>query len=61
MSGPTVRRIVRASRLRAELGHEDTLDALKHAARMRTALRVIHTWAALPPLDVREVRCVKKH
>jgi hypothetical protein len=51
------RRIIRAQRLTAELGHADTLDALLHAERMRSALRVIHTWAGVPgALDARQVR-----
>lgn len=53
----SLRRIVRATRLTAELGHADILDALKHAEEMRSALRVIHTWAGMPgALDARHVR-----
>ena len=38
-------------------GHTDILDALAHAEEMRTALRVIHTWAGVPgALDARHVR-----
>ncbi len=51
------RRMVRATRLTAELGHADILDALQHAEEMRSALRVIHTWAGVPgALDARHVR-----
>lgn len=42
------RRIIRAQRLVAELGHADILDALMHAEEMRRALWVIHTWAGVP-------------
>lgn len=53
----TMRRVVRATRLTAELGHTDILDALMHAEEMRSALRVIHTWAGVHgALDVRQVR-----
>lgn len=54
----TARRVARASRLTAELGHADILDALLHAAEMRTALRVIYTWAGVDgeDLDHRHVR-----
>jgi len=55
---PNPRRILRAQRLCAELGHADTLAALEHMKRMETALKVLHTWAGFPPLDVREVRKV---
>jgi len=41
----------------AELGHSDIFDALRHAEEMRSALRVIHTWAGVPgALDARHVR-----
>lgn len=51
------RRIIRAQRLTAELGHADILDALMHAEEMRRALRVIHTWAGVPGgLDAKQVR-----
>ena len=40
----------------AELGHSDIFDALRHAEEMRSALRVIHTWAGVPgALDARHV------
>lgn len=38
-----------------ELGHTDIVEALKHMRRMRTALRVISTWAAFPPIDCRQM------
>ena len=41
----------------AELGHGDIFDALRHAEEMRSALRVIHTWAGIPgALDDKHVR-----
>ena len=50
-------RVARSQRMIAELGHADILDALAHAEEMRTALRVIHTWAGVPgALDARRVR-----
>ena len=50
-------RVARSQRMIAELGHTDILDALAHAEEMRTALRVIHTWAGVPgSLDERHVR-----
>ncbi len=50
-------RVARSQRMIAELGHTDILDALAHAEEMRTALRVIHTWAGVPgALDARHVR-----
>lgn len=50
-------RVARSQRMIAELGHADILDALAHAEEMRTALRVIHTWAGVPgALDARHVR-----
>lgn len=50
-------RVARSQRMIAELGHTDILDALTHAEEMRTALRVIHTWAGVPgALDARHVR-----
>lgn len=54
----TARRVVRATRLTAELGHTDILDALLHAEEMRSALRVIYTWAGVDgeDLDHRKVR-----
>lgn len=51
-------RVARANRLLAELGHTDFTEALQHMEEMRSALRVIHTWAkfdggsALTPKDV---------
>ena len=51
------RRILRANRLTAELGHADILDALQHAVEMRSALRVIYTWAGVPgALNAEQVR-----
>jgi hypothetical protein len=52
------RRIIKATRLTAELGHSDILDALMHAEEMRSALRVIYTWAGIDgdDLDHRQVR-----
>ena len=50
-------RVARSQRMIAELGHTDILDALAHAEEMRTALRVIHTWAGVPGAhDARHVR-----
>ena len=47
----------RVQRTLAELGHADFFDALRHAEEMRSALRVIHTWAGVPcSLDARRVR-----
>jgi hypothetical protein len=58
-AGPNMRRILRAARLCQELGHGgDTLAAMEHMKRMESALKVLHTWAAFPPLDVREVRAL---
>ena len=55
----SVRRVARAQRLTEELGHTDILEALLHAEEMRTALRVIYTWAgvdgALDPDHVRDL------
>jgi len=57
LAGPNPRRMLRAARLCEELGHGgDTLAALEHMKRMESALKVLHTWAAFPPLDVRQVR-----
>lgn len=59
LAGPNTRRVLRSARLCEELGHGgDTLAALKHMKRMESALKVIHTWAAFPPLDVRDVRAL---
>lgn len=50
-------RIARTQRMLAELGHADIFDALRHADEMRSALRVIHTWAGVPgALDTQHVR-----
>ncbi len=49
-------RVARTQRMLAELGHDDVLDALRHAEEMRRALRVINTWAGEPgALDARHV------
>ncbi len=41
----------------AELGHTNTIDALRHAIEMRSALKVIHTWAGVPgALEPKHVR-----
>jgi hypothetical protein len=42
----------------AELGHTDIIDALRHAEEMRSALRVIYTWAGVDGEDIdhRQVR-----
>jgi hypothetical protein len=54
-----MRRVLREQRMCEELGHGgDTLAALEHMMRMESALKVLHTWAAFPPLDVREVRAL---
>ena len=56
-AGPNLRRVLRAARLCDELGHGgDTLAALEHMKRMQSALKVLHTWAGFPPLDLRQVR-----
>jgi hypothetical protein len=50
-------RVARTNRLIAELGHTDIIDALRHMEEMRSALRVIHTWAGIPgSLDDQHVR-----
>lgn len=44
-------------RMLDDLGHEHIHDALRHAIKMRTALKVIHTWAGVEgALDARQVR-----
>lgn len=49
-------RVARTQRMLNELGHTDIIDALRHAEEMRSALRVIHTWAGVPgALDARHV------
>lgn len=49
-------RVARTQGMLAELGHSDIFDALRHAEEMRSALRVIHTWAGVPgALDARHV------
>ncbi len=50
-------RVARAERMTRDLGHTDILDALRHAEEMRSALRVIHTWAKVEgeDLDHRQV------
>ena len=56
---PNLRRMLRARRLTEELGHgDDTIAALEHMKRMRTALRVISTWASFPPLSESQVKRV---
>ena len=51
-------RVARTQRMLAELGHTDIIDALRHAEEMRSALRVIYTWAGVDGeyLDHRQVR-----
>lgn len=44
-NSPSIR-VARANRLLAELGHADFTEALKQMEEMRSALRVIHTWAS---------------
>ena len=62
LAGPNMRRMVRAARLCDELGHgSDTLAALEHMKRMGVALKVLHTWAAFPPLDMQAVRDLCAH
>jgi len=51
----TKRDQARIDRLLADLGHLSVIDALRHALRMRTTLRVIQTWTHFPPLDERQV------
>lgn len=45
MSASPAIRVARANRLLAELGHTDFTEALLQMEEMRSALRVIHTWA----------------
>ena len=51
-------RVARTQRMLAELGHSDIFAALRHAEEMRSALRVIYTWAGVDgeDLDHRKVR-----
>ena len=51
-------RVARTQRMLADLGHSDIFDALRHAEEMRSALRVIYTWAGVDgeDLDHRQVR-----
>jgi hypothetical protein len=49
-------RIARVNRLLKDLEHDDVQTALAQMVEMRRALRVIHTWAAFPPLDARHVK-----
>ncbi len=51
-------RVARTQRMLSELGHTDIIDALRHAEEMRSALRVIYTWAGVDgeDLDHRQVR-----
>lgn len=58
MSANTAIRVARTQRMLAELGHSDIFDALRHAEEMRSALRVIYTWAGVDgeELDHRQVR-----
>lgn len=50
-------RVARSQRMIEELGHTDIFSALAHAKEMRSALRVIHTWASVPnALHARHVR-----
>ncbi len=51
-------RVARTQRMLAELGHSDIFAALRHAEEMRSALRVIYTWAGVDgeDLDHRQVR-----
>ena len=57
MSNAPSIRVARALRMTQNLGHEDIIDALRHAEEMRRALRVIHTWASVPgALDAAHVR-----
>ena len=53
-----MRRMLLTARLCGELGHNDVTAALAHMKRMKSALKVLHTWAAFPPMDVREVRAL---
>lgn len=45
-------RVARTQRMLAELGHTDIIDALRHAEEMRSALRVIYTWAGVDGEDL---------
>lgn len=51
----TKREQARIDKILVDLGHLSVLDALRHALRMRTALRVIQTWTRFVPLDERQV------
>lgn len=46
----------RIMKLTKELGHDTPVKALLHAKEMERALKVIHTWAAFPPLDCSHVQ-----
>jgi hypothetical protein len=46
------------AKLCEELGHADVVAALRHMKRMQTALKVVRTWAAFPPLDASEVQAL---
>ena len=56
---PNMRRLIRANRLLAEVGHSDMLEAMEHMKRMQRALKVIYTWAgvdgALVPKHARKL------
>lgn len=53
----STRNEAKTAKLLAELEHANVLDALSHAKEMRSALRVICTWAGVPgALDAQDVR-----
>lgn len=57
MSKRTDKQEARIQRKLSELGCSDILDALRKSEDMRSALRVIHTWAGVSgALDARHVR-----
>ncbi len=55
---PNDRQSILVGKALAELlGHTSTIDALRHAIEMRSALKVIHTWAGVPgALEPKHVR-----
>ena len=40
----------KSRRLAKEMGYKNTVDALRKAAEMQSALRVIRTWASVPEI-----------
>lgn len=51
----------RKAELLKGLGHEDEIKALQHAEIMRSALRIIQTWASVPgALDEESTRKIAR-